>query len=211
MVRLTCWAKKRNFNRNFVGFVQGSWKCKQATAKERRSVWNGSNLSHMQELWDNCWAKLGYSCCITIRGFFGEVWRGFIFWCRCLFLRICWWDFFFIYNRNSFHYIYFNLFYCLLRVMARSFFYFRVAIWDARKACRAYYSVALWLCAGALGEHLSPRFARRAVRRLHPHVHFSHTGNPRRCSLEWALVRTTKFLGRYIRKFGIILLYICIY
>lgn len=29
---------------------------------------------------------------------------------------------FFIYNRNSFHYIYFNLFYCLLRVMARSFF-----------------------------------------------------------------------------------------
>lgn len=94
MVRLTCWAKKWNFNRNFVGFVQGSWKCKQATAKERRSVWNGGNLSHMQELWDNCWAKLGYSCCITIRGFFGEVWRGFIFWCRCLLLRICWWDFF---------------------------------------------------------------------------------------------------------------------
>lgn len=54
-------------------------------------------------------------------------------------------------------------------------FYFRVAIWDARKACRAYYSVALWLCAGALGEHLSPRFARRAARNLHPHVHFSHT------------------------------------
>lgn len=70
--------------------MQGSWKCKQATAKERRSVWNGGNLSHMQELWDNCWPKLGYSCCITIRGFFGVVWRGFVFWwpwflCGCFF------------------------------------------------------------------------------------------------------------------------------
>lgn len=90
-------------------------------------------------------------------------------------------------------------------------FYFRVAIWDARKACRAYYSVALWLCAGALGEHLSPRFARRAARNLHPHVHFSHTESAALLARVNARTNHDFFFCRQIGKFVIIRLWIWIF
>lgn len=165
--------------------MQGSWKCKQATAKERRSVWNGGNLSHMQELWDNCWPKLGYSCCITIRGFFGVVWRGFVFWwpwflCGCFFFP------------ETFHYVSSYLFYWPLRVMARSFFISELQ-YGMRERHAELITALHCGCVRARWVSIYPHVLHGGLRGTSIRTFISVTRNPRRCSLEWTLVRTTIF------------------